>query len=88
MLGQQSTAGRAAVRCCWRGTEGGIFSCAEFNGIHLWCKDVFARNSKNVNAVRKNGIIINDGNKLSDEEISRRKEQNKKEYALCRNCEQ
>jgi hypothetical protein len=57
-------------------------STREFMGLHLWCSKVGQKNALFVDAPRKNGCIINEGQNITPEETRRRRAQNKELYAL------
>lgn len=57
-------------------------STREFMGLHLFCSRVGLKNAQLLDAPRKNGCIINDGDTISLDESRRRKALNKQLYGL------
>ncbi len=57
-------------------------STREFMGLHLFCSRVGQKNALLVDAPRKNGCIINDGDKISPDETQRRKALHRQLYGL------
>ena len=57
-------------------------SLAEFLSLHLDTKKITADNKRRVNAIRKHGIIVNDGNKLTREELVEKRILNQEKYGL------